>query len=181
VAAAAAQNVMPTPVFNFRISSEGRTRLVFVLGAVALKLARGARGRRSNLYEHDLYGRVSERRRVMRCPILWCDPLGLMAAVRTARPLSEEERDHFWDTDGFPDWDWEPGSPDNSHPFEWKASDWGELDDGRAFQQNAFRTERVWIEGMDTDYRADELIRWPHPVSRMRATNPRSIAAASSW
>jgi hypothetical protein len=31
--------------------------------------------------------------------------------------------------------------------------------DGRAFQQNAFQTERVWIEGMDTDYRADELIR----------------------
>jgi hypothetical protein len=21
-----------------------------------------------------------------------------------------------------------PSSPDNSHPFEWKASDWGELD-----------------------------------------------------
>jgi hypothetical protein len=30
--------------------------------------------------------------------------------------------------------------------------------DGSAFQQNAFQTERVWIEGMDTDYRADEVI-----------------------
>ena len=99
---------------------------MFVLGPVALKLARGGRGRRSNLCEHGLYGRVSERRRLMLCPILWCAPLGLMAAARTVRPLSGEERDHFWDTDGFPDWDWESGSPDNSHPFEWKASDWGE-------------------------------------------------------
>jgi hypothetical protein len=41
-------------VFNFRISTEGKTRLVFVLGPVALKVARGARGRRSNLYEHGL-------------------------------------------------------------------------------------------------------------------------------
>jgi hypothetical protein len=50
---------------NFRISSEGETRLVFVIGPVALKLARGARGRRSNRYECGLYNRVSERRRAM--------------------------------------------------------------------------------------------------------------------
>jgi hypothetical protein len=114
---------------NFRISNDGRTRLVLVLGRVVLKFARGARGRRSNLYEYGIYGRVSERRRVMLCPILWCDPFGLMAMSRRARPLSEEEKDHFLDTDKFPDWDWEQGSPDNSHPFEWKASDWGMLDD----------------------------------------------------
>jgi hypothetical protein len=28
-----------------------------------------------------------------------------------------------------------------------------------AFQRNAFRTDRVWIEGTDTDYIADEVIR----------------------
>jgi hypothetical protein len=57
----------------FRISTEGRTRLALVLGPVALKLARG---RRSNRYEHELYNRVSERRRAMLCPYLCCDPLG---------------------------------------------------------------------------------------------------------
>jgi len=31
--------------------------------------------------------------------------------------------------------------------------------DGAVFQQNACQTELVWIEGMDTDYRADEVIR----------------------
>jgi hypothetical protein len=113
---------------NFRISSEGETRLVFVIGPVALKLARGARGRCSNRYECGLYNRVSERRRAMLCPILWCDPLGLIVLLRTARPLSEKERDHLWATDGFPKWDWEPDSADNESPFEWKPSDWGRLD-----------------------------------------------------
>jgi hypothetical protein len=113
---------------NFRISSEGKTRLVFVIGTVALKLARGMRGRRSNRYEHGLYNRVSERRRAMLCPVLWCAPLGIILASRAARPLREEEKNQFLDTDGFPDWDWEPNSPDNGSPFEYKASDWGRLD-----------------------------------------------------
>jgi hypothetical protein len=62
------------------------------------------------------------------CPIFWCDPLGYLAVLRTARPLSEEEKNHLWATDSFPRWDWQPDSPDNDSPFEWKASDWGTLD-----------------------------------------------------
>jgi hypothetical protein len=40
-------------------------------------------------------------------------------------PLGEEEKNRLIETDGFPDWDWEPDSPDNGSPFEYKASDWG--------------------------------------------------------
>jgi hypothetical protein len=57
--------------------------LVLVLG-VALKLARGARGRRSKLYEYGLYKRVSEGRRAMLCPIIWCVPLGIILVSRAA-------------------------------------------------------------------------------------------------
>jgi hypothetical protein len=113
-------------MLHFRIATEGRTRLVLVLG-VALKLARGARGRRSNLYEYGLYKRVSERRRAMLCPIIWCLPLGIILVSRAACPLGEEEKNRLIETDGFPDWDWEPDSPDNGSPFEYKASDWGML------------------------------------------------------
>jgi hypothetical protein len=119
-------------VFYFHLSTKGRTRLVLVFGVavfgVALKIARGKRGRRSNRYEHRLYWRVSERRRAMLCPILWCAPLGIILVSRAARPLREEEKNHLIDTNEFPDWDWEHGSPDNESPFEFKASDWGVLD-----------------------------------------------------
>lgn len=113
---------------RFRLCRDGKTRLVFVIGLIALKFARGARGRRSNLYEADLYARVSERRRAMLCPILWCAPYGIVLLSRAACPISEEEKSCLMDTNGFPDWDWERGSPDNNSPFEYKASDWGCLD-----------------------------------------------------
>lgn len=50
---------------------------------------------------------------------------------RAARPLSNDEQKHLMETDKFPDWDWEPDLPHNVLPFEYKASDWGRLDDGR--------------------------------------------------
>ena len=34
------------------------------------------------------------------------------------------------ETDGIPDWDYMPPD-DEGHPFEYKASDWGRLPDGR--------------------------------------------------
>ncbi len=40
------------------------------------------------------------------------------------------EADHLLETDGFPDWDYVPPD-DEGHPFEYKASDWGRLPDGR--------------------------------------------------
>jgi hypothetical protein len=38
-------------------------------------------------------------------------------------PDTEAEKDHLITTDGFPDWDYVP--PDETAPFEYKASDWG--------------------------------------------------------
>lgn len=48
-----------------------------------------------------------------------------MLVQRYAKPLSTAERDHLWNTDGFPDWDYMPG--EDSEPFEWKPGDWGWL------------------------------------------------------
>ena len=72
-------------MFNVRLCRDGRTRLVFVLGPVALKFARGARGRRSNLFENGKYAEASERRRNMLCPIIWCAPWGILLVSRAAR------------------------------------------------------------------------------------------------
>jgi hypothetical protein len=111
-------------VLGSRISNLGTTRFVVVLRPVALKIAKGEHGRRCNRHEHDLYRDVSERRRAMLCPTIWCSPFGIILVMRAAtRTLSEEEKDHLLATGGFPDWDWEPGSPHNEHPFEWKPSD----------------------------------------------------------
>jgi hypothetical protein len=63
----------------------------------------------------------------MLCPVLWCSHNGALLVARAARPLTEEEKDHFMDTDTFPEWDYMPPD-DDGHPFEWKASDWGWLD-----------------------------------------------------
>jgi hypothetical protein len=106
---------------------KGSTRSVFVLGALALKFALGKRGRRCNRFEADLHERVNVRRRAMLCPVLWCSPAGSLLAARAARPLSEKERDHLWETGGFPDWDYMP-LDDEGEPFEYKPSDWGWLD-----------------------------------------------------
>ena len=106
---------------------KGTTRTVLVVGPLALKFAVGERGRRSNRFEADLYVRVDARRRAMLCPVVWCSRAGRLLVARAARPLTEQERDHLWDTDGFPDWDYVPPN-DEGQPFEWKPSDWGWLD-----------------------------------------------------
>ena len=46
--------------------------------------------------------------------------------MRAAQPLSEAEKITLMVTNGFPDWDYMP--PDETAPFEYKASDWGWLD-----------------------------------------------------
>jgi hypothetical protein len=105
---------------------KGATRTVLVLGPLALKFARGERGRRSNRFEVDLYERVNLRRRAMLCPVLWCSQSGSLIVARAARPLTLEERDRLWEIEGFPDWDYVPPN-DEGEPFEYKPSDWGVL------------------------------------------------------
>jgi hypothetical protein len=52
-------------------------------------------------------------------------PLGIALLMPRAQPLSENEKRCLMDTDEFPDWDYVP--PDETEPFEYKASDWGWL------------------------------------------------------
>ena len=109
--------------FMTALVRKGSTRAVVVLGPLALKFARGERGRRCNRFEADLYTRVNARRRAMLCPVLWCTSAGSVLVARTAQPLTQEEKDRLIETDSFPDWDYVP--PDEDFPFEYKASDWG--------------------------------------------------------
>lgn len=121
------------PIFGARSSIIGRfgirrgtTRRVVVCGIVAFKFGIGERGRRCNRFEADMYRRVNEHRRAMLCPVLWCARNGSVLLARAATPINESEKDRLMDTDGFPDWDYVP--PDETQPFEYKASDWGWLD-----------------------------------------------------
>jgi hypothetical protein len=116
-----------TPFFG--IDRRGTVRMTIFLGPWALKLARNATGRRCNRFEADLWARTTEARRNMLCPVLACLPFGVGLLMPRAKPLSEDECQHLKSTDGFPDWDYVP--PDEGHPFEHKASDWGRLPDGR--------------------------------------------------
>ena len=65
----------------------------------------------------------------MLCPVVARLPFGVAICMERAQPLSEDEADHLRNTRGFPDWDYVP--PDEGEPFEYKASDWGRLSDGR--------------------------------------------------
>jgi hypothetical protein len=109
------------------IVRKGSTRAVLVIGPLALKFGLGERGCRCNRFEARLYRRVNARRRAMLCPVLWCNPSGSVLVMRAARPLTEPEKIMLLARDGFPDWDYAP--PDETAPFEYKASDWGWVDD----------------------------------------------------
>ncbi|HEY5379990.1 MAG TPA: hypothetical protein VIJ78_10705 [Pseudolabrys sp.] len=105
--------------------SRGSTRTTLCLWSYAIKIAKGARGRACNVYERDLWKRTTESRRRMLCPILAVVPFGIAVVMPRALPLTEDEKNFLIDTDGFPDWDYVP--PDETSPFEYKASDWGRL------------------------------------------------------
>jgi hypothetical protein len=107
------------------LSTVGTTRLVLVIGPWAFKLARGARGRRCNSYEANLFQNVNARRSAMLCPVLWCAGSGWLMVMSAATPLAEHEKEELLDSNGFPDWDYMPGEA--SDPFEYKASDWGRI------------------------------------------------------
>ena len=113
----------------FVVDSRGTVRRTICIGPWALKVARNAAGRRCNRFEADLWARTSARRRAMLCPVLARLAFDLAIVMQRAEPLSEDEAGHLRATRGFPDWDYVP--PDEGEPFEYKASDWGRLPDGR--------------------------------------------------
>jgi hypothetical protein len=112
------------------IDRRGSCRLTVCVGPWAIKLARGATGRRCNRFEADLWNRTIAVRRAMLCPILVILPFGIGVVMRRADPTTVDEAQQLLDGDEFPDWDYMPPS-DDSCPFEYKASDWGRLPDGR--------------------------------------------------
>jgi hypothetical protein len=121
--------IMPAPRRFFAIDRRGTVRLTICVGPWAVKIARNATGRRCNRFEADLWARTTPRRREMLCPVLARLRFDLAVIGPRAQPLSEDEASRLRATDGFPDWDYVP--PDEGEPFEYKASDWGRLPDGR--------------------------------------------------
>jgi hypothetical protein len=111
------------------IDRRGTTRLTVCLGSWAIKFARGATGRRCNQFEAELWKRTTPVRREMLCPIVMSFPFWLGVVMPRANPITEDEAQQLLDADAFPDWDYIP--PDDGSPFEYKASDWGRLPDGR--------------------------------------------------
>jgi hypothetical protein len=65
----------------------------------------------------------------MLCPVLTQAPFSVALVMRRATPLSTDDHEALLESDGFPEWDYVP--PDETCPFEYKASDWGRLTDRR--------------------------------------------------
>lgn len=108
------------------LKTVGTTRLVFIIGGYALKIARHHRGRRCNRFEARIWSEATPERKQMLCPVLACRADGQFLLMPAAEQLSEEEKSSRIEEDTFPDWDYIPGGEDC--PFEYKASDWGWLD-----------------------------------------------------
>lgn len=103
----------------------GTNRATFAIKPFVFKIARHKRGARCNLYEAKLYAEARPLRKTMLCPIVWCSANGAVLLARYAKPLTELECKHLRETDGFPDWDYQPG--EDPCPFEYKSDDWGWL------------------------------------------------------
>jgi hypothetical protein len=112
--------------FPLRLSRKGTTRVVLVVGPLAVKFARGERGRRCNRFEAAC---ISTSMRVVGpCCVLSCGVRRVVAVLlmRAAQPLTEAEAAMLRAKRGFPDWDY-AGPNDKDSPFEPKASDCGWL------------------------------------------------------
>jgi hypothetical protein len=109
------------------VHRSGSTRITVCFGPWAFKFARSTVGMRCNQYENKLWHRVDDRRRDMLCPVLCGLPGNVLIIMKRARPLTEGEAEHLRETDGFPDWDYDPDEG-LSEPFEYKATDWGWLE-----------------------------------------------------
>jgi hypothetical protein len=105
--------------------NHGTTRVTLCVGRYAIKIAKSRRGRFCNKFESALWARTTEARRKMLCPIVATMPFGIAVVMPRALPLIESESIDLIEVDGFPDWDYVP--PDETEPFEYKASDCGWL------------------------------------------------------
>jgi hypothetical protein len=105
----------------------GVARIVLCIGSYAIKLPKGKRGLRCNVFEADLWARTTEARRKMLCPVLASLPFGLAVVMPRLQELTETQAEHLRSSNGFPDWDY-GGMLDDETPWEFKAGDWGWLE-----------------------------------------------------
>ena len=103
----------------------GTTRIVFILGSLALKLPRSRRGCRSNAHEARIYREASDANRSLLCPVVAVVPFGLLLIMQAAEPISDAEYHQLIERDAIPEWDYEPST--FGAPFEYKAADWGRI------------------------------------------------------
>ena len=108
--------------------AEGCSRRVAILGQVAVKLAKGRRGRRCNLYEAGVWERnqAHPKRSLHLCPVLWCSRRGVVLIMRAAEPVPADFDIRIFDKQVGDWWDYSPGG--DAWPCEPKAADWGVLD-----------------------------------------------------
>jgi hypothetical protein len=160
------------------IDRRGSCRFTLCLGAWAIKFARDATGRRCNRFEIELWNRATAVRRAMLCPILMGFPFGLGVVMQRAKSITEDEAQQLMDADAFPDWDYMPPE-DEGCPFEYKASDWGRLPDGRLvaldYSSNAL-SDPVELESAVRQALRDwdanvETMEKPRPHSRQKSLN----------
>jgi hypothetical protein len=104
----------------------GTTRMVLIVGPMAIKLARHERGMRCNRSEATLYDRETPRRREILCPVIWCSENGRILIARAAAPARPEDRPLILAR--IYGWDYDPHKNEDP-PFEPKITDWGWLDD----------------------------------------------------
>jgi hypothetical protein len=106
------------------ISRRGATRLVILIGGLAIKvpkvtgLARFGRGRDGNKIEARIWREQREHFPEL-CPVLWCAPFGLALAMPRARMMTEDQFYRWADSDDYPAHRWSP--------YEHKPGDWGWL------------------------------------------------------
>jgi hypothetical protein len=108
--------------FAFRI---GTTRIVLIIGPIAIKMAGHKRGMRCNRCEAALYDRETPRRREILCPVIWCSENGRILIARAAAPARPEDR--LLILARIYEWDYDPHKNEDP-PFEPKIADWGRLD-----------------------------------------------------
>jgi hypothetical protein len=107
------------------IRTDGKTRLVWCIGSIAIKIARHKVGARCNLFEASFYRNSSLEMRADLCPVLWCSDNGAVLVMPRAEPIREDEFDSLFENGRIPFLD---HIHDKDSPFEWKPSDLGWLD-----------------------------------------------------
>src|SRR3954462_9986847 len=103
-----------------RIRSDGKTRLVWCIGQIAIKIARGRVGACCNRFEAKYYRNASPEIQAKLCPVLWCSPTGAVLVMPRAEPIRDDEFDSLFEAGLIP---FSDEVADPASPFEAKPAD----------------------------------------------------------